>query len=1458
MDQAVAGGGRVAAARRAGRAIAGALALLGAAGAGQAVAQAVAPPGILADGNAVVTGFSGARLAPSARAGPDAAARTFVDPAGPVLRIVDLQAPGAPPRAQLVFAPKPFTLTAGQIGQVFALALDGATPPNVYAAATSVYGLPIVVPDADGDGLPDRQEEGAPNAYFMPGLFGPPALGGGPGAIWRIDGASGAVALFATVMLDGVPNGGPALGGLAFDDVSGTLLAADRETGMIHRFDLAGAERGRYDHGVAGRPAAGLAAVRFDPARRADIRRPPFQPANPDSWGYAPPERRVFGLAVRGGRLYYAVAAGLQIWSVTILRDGAFGSDARVELTVPPGPGASEISKIAFDDRGHMILAERVAPSGAFDFVRLTEEGGGRVLRYAPLPGGGWQPAAQEYAVGFAAAMPGGNGGVAVGHGFDAAGRLDRLACAGFVWTTGEQLRRAPDPALAAWLAPGGPAAVNGLQGRPAERVGAPGAPALDSYFVDFDDRFDDLQARGYLGDVAVLRACARGAVGAPPTAAVVPPALAIAAPGQPVAPLPMPALPGAPAAPPAPVPAVVPPAALPVPPPGPAGQPPAGQPMAQQLVPVPGQVVGQIQPQQPVQPPGTIVQAAPLPAPPPGVPAAPGGAPAAPGLPPTAQGAAQPPAGGPSPSSGSILPPPPPPGTAAAGGTTGKAEAAGGGIAVTKTGPAKCHPGKACDFTITFRGTTATPSGAFQVAEAPPPGWIYLANASGPHWTCKSPADCTYNVTKHSQWPKQGLTDKSPWLKTNVAFRVPSDAKDGPVENCVSVTLPQGQAGTTILVACARVEVANPPNLTVTKAFDKPDCAPGGACNFMITVHNTGGAPYQGYLSLSDTALPQAFDFEGLSSSGSDAGLKCDNQGVGELGVFRCRKMGLGERQKFILAVKARLKPTAATAPVENCAKLWLPGTDPNDSLLASAMFVRDFLDYQGYATGEGGALSEADKKAIAAYKKDRQLKDAQGNPDTSGEVTDTFVKSVLPPKANASGDFLQQCVTIKPKEPGLLVHKEPYKYPDWKPGTPTCVFGRPDRPCGFTVKVSGRDESPYTKPIRIEEQLPPGFTYTGFRSDGAAKWSCSGQQQKAVCTHPPANLTSKDLLQVTVWAHLGVDEAVTFYGWAQDRNPEAVNCVKALYDDPTQYGREPKLPPAPGQVHPGRHWQACYRQTIYFADHNLLGYKAEGSGACYPPNCSYYDFTIVSDDPLGRGPLAQHITPPAGSAMGEIGIVKAPASCPAARWSCVPAGQGPAGAFDCRIDDCILTRGDQVVTRLQGSVAPDLRAPPPAPIQKTACGTLEWNAAALGGIEQQAGRQVRTACAAIMVLAQPPAALPTPMPPPPVAPPLEPWQTILPGLQQVLPARPRPGFPAPPAGAPSPPSPPPGATGAPVQPPPVSVQCTGGKLAIGGQCVCPAGTTEMRGLCVSVSQTAPQVQPMQPRLLPAQPLAR
>ena len=123
-----------------------------------------------------------------AHAGEDPAAKTSSISIGPSLRIVDLRRMGGPPEAQLVGAPKIFTVKAARIGQVFGVAFDDANPPNVYAAASSAYGLPIVAPK-NGEKAASFISASAPPAPRSCRACG--GLTGGPAAIWRIDGATG-------------------------------------------------------------------------------------------------------------------------------------------------------------------------------------------------------------------------------------------------------------------------------------------------------------------------------------------------------------------------------------------------------------------------------------------------------------------------------------------------------------------------------------------------------------------------------------------------------------------------------------------------------------------------------------------------------------------------------------------------------------------------------------------------------------------------------------------------------------------------------------------------------------------------------------------------------------------------------------------------------------------------------------------------------------------------------------------------------------------------------------------------------------------------------------------------------------------------------------------------------------------------------------------------------------------
>ncbi|MDQ2078572.1 hypothetical protein RA307_00130 [Xanthobacteraceae bacterium Astr-EGSB] len=477
------------------------------------LASAQAPRGVYAAGEAAVTGFSGSVRPFEIAPGQDPAAQIFIDPDGPSLRVVDLRRMGGPPAAQLVGAPKPFTVSAKWIGQVFGVALDDASPANIYVAATSVYGLSIVAPGPDG--RPQRVRTGIAGATFMPAQWGP---GGGPGSIWKIDGLRGDVSLFANVAVGGRANSGPALGGLAYDRTTKSLFVADRETGLVHGFDLDGVALGTYDHGVAGRAAVGLAPVPAPTDLGAGPANAGFDSARPDTWGYAATERRVFGLATHAGRLYYAVAEGLRVWSVGLQADGRFAGDARIEVALPPAAAATEIAKIVFDDEGRMYLAERSAPTGAPDFADLSIPSVGRLLRYTvigvtaigqPI----WQPSPDEYAVGFPRDFRNDNGGVAIGYGYDADGRLDPRACGSFVWTTGEKLRATTDAPFAAKLGPSGALAIDGLQGMPVWRIRRDAEPPWMSYFIDYADAPPDPSARGHMGDMTILRPCARGAM---------------------------------------------------------------------------------------------------------------------------------------------------------------------------------------------------------------------------------------------------------------------------------------------------------------------------------------------------------------------------------------------------------------------------------------------------------------------------------------------------------------------------------------------------------------------------------------------------------------------------------------------------------------------------------------------------------------------------------------------------------------------------------------------------------------------------------------------------------------------------------------------------------------------------------------------------------------------------------
>ena len=482
-------------------------------------AQAQTTGAIITPGDMAVTGFSGTvfpleGLAP----GVDPLGETFIDIDGASLRIFNIGTPGELPKGQLINTPPPFEVKASQIGQVFGLAFDDGLRegtrdriPTLYATATSLHGLQVVVPDNDGDGRPERVKQGQAGASFMSGQFGE-ENGGGPGSIWKIDGATGEVSLFADVALDGTPNSGPGLGNIAFDKATRQLFISDLDTGMIHRFDLQGTDLGYFDHGQDGRPNHGLDAVAHDDTKRMDITDPGFETEKPETWGYADKRRLVHGLAVHGRRLYYAQAEPLQVWSVGINRDGSIAKDARWELDVN-APESYPVTDMAFDRHGFLYLAQRGDVQNTFDYATFAKPEKARVLRYYretpddPTTPSIWVEVPQEYAVGFPNDHRMATGGLDLGYGYDDKGARRRVTCDGTLAKTGDDLRN--NPAYIDQLATGGATtAIHGVQLTDTRLVRPENEPPFKSYFVDYDNRYDDPDSRGHVGDVEIWRPC--------------------------------------------------------------------------------------------------------------------------------------------------------------------------------------------------------------------------------------------------------------------------------------------------------------------------------------------------------------------------------------------------------------------------------------------------------------------------------------------------------------------------------------------------------------------------------------------------------------------------------------------------------------------------------------------------------------------------------------------------------------------------------------------------------------------------------------------------------------------------------------------------------------------------------------------------------------------------------------
>ncbi|MCB1513225.1 MAG: hypothetical protein KDJ18_00130, partial [Hyphomicrobiaceae bacterium] len=465
---------------------------------------------LFSPGDAVVTGFSGiqpngALLIP----GMSPLDQFFINTEGASAQILSMGALGEPPRGQLVTPMVRKPIPASEIGQVFPIALmenaDNKSPPAILLGATSMFGLHIVKPDSNGDGVAERIRTGDAGAFWMPGMFADDK-GGSPGAIWRVDGVSGDVTLFATIP----DNSGPGLGDVVFDKASRQVFVSDLDSGLIHRLDENGQPIDTFDHGVSGRPAKGLVPV-SDDGKKADIESNTFDVEKPDTWGLTQVERRVHGMAMHEGRLYYT--ADHKVWSIGIKTDGGFAGDPRWELDVAASKPDTQLSDMLFDKSGRMYVAERAAQRGSYDYSEFAEPTSAEVKRYRlespdnPATPSRWVPDPETYAIGLPADHRHSNGGITLGFPYDETG-LRTNACGEFLWTTGERLRTGE---FAQGDAAGDPAAnadVHGLQGNPVDLVRPQNVPPTTSYFTDYDNFFGDAEKAGHMGDVEIWQPC--------------------------------------------------------------------------------------------------------------------------------------------------------------------------------------------------------------------------------------------------------------------------------------------------------------------------------------------------------------------------------------------------------------------------------------------------------------------------------------------------------------------------------------------------------------------------------------------------------------------------------------------------------------------------------------------------------------------------------------------------------------------------------------------------------------------------------------------------------------------------------------------------------------------------------------------------------------------------------------
>ncbi len=297
--------------------------------------------------------------------------------------------------------------TRAKMGDIFGLTLDNAG--NMYVTATSAYWTDV---------------------------YGP----AGSGGIYKVNGITGNVSTFATLPNDAATT--PALGNITYDPTANRFYASNMEDGLIYQLDSSGTVLNTYNHGTTGRVSATLTPI-----------------ADDGTPGFTQLGRRIWGLEIHNGRLFYSVwwehagnpsaTEANEIWSIPLSTFTTGPAQLEVTLPIYQGNYSNPVADISFSPTGAMLVAERSMYSDSGSSAHQS-----RALEFV-LSGPLWVPSANSFDVGD---IP----GAGTNPNANSAGGVDYdYAPGGWVWGTGDALRfmtPAPFPETGV---------VYGLQGLP-------------------------------------------------------------------------------------------------------------------------------------------------------------------------------------------------------------------------------------------------------------------------------------------------------------------------------------------------------------------------------------------------------------------------------------------------------------------------------------------------------------------------------------------------------------------------------------------------------------------------------------------------------------------------------------------------------------------------------------------------------------------------------------------------------------------------------------------------------------------------------------------------------------------------------------------------------------------------------------------------------------------------------